>query len=385
MSPMAPPSSPCRPARRGGVTASGLIHTGARLAGSALAVLALGGTAAAQQAGLNLDFGPLDVHGVPDASEGGAALVGGAWNAVDTDALAGGAFPVTLAGLVDATGAPTAATVVVYDLGTGLESFLFDDPATMGGDDALLDDLAYFGGAATIELRGLAAGDYDVYTYAAVPSGAAHRTRVRVPGSADPAQDVGGDFSGGYQLGVTHARHAVSLAAGSVVTIQLNVAAEFISLNGIQVVPFGATGPLGTRYCSPGNANSTGLPSEISAFGSPRRVDDDVTLTASGLPTNTFGFFLTSRDQGFAAGPGGSMGDLCLGGAIGRYVAPGQVLNSGATGAFSLPLDLDATPTPTGLVSIAAGETWNFQAWHRDGLIGIPTSNLTDGIAITWL
>ena len=350
-----------------------------------LAAALLAGPAAAQGAGLQLDFGPLDVHGVPDPGTGAAALVGGAWNAVDTDALAGATFPVTLAGLVDPSGAPTAATVVIHDLGSGLDSFLFDDPATAAGDDALLDDLASFGGPATVELRGLAAGSYDVYTYASVPSGETHRTRVRVPGSPDPAQLVGGDFSSGYQLGVTHARHAVTISAGDTVTIQLELADAFVSLSGIQVVPFGATGPLGTRYCTPAVANSTGLPSSISAFGSPRRVDEDVTLTASGLPTNTFGFFLTSRDQGFAAGPGGSMGDLCLGGAIGRYVAPGQVLNSGAAGAFSLPLDLDATPTPTGLVSIAAGETWNFQAWHRDSQIGIPTSNFTDGVAVRLL
>ncbi len=337
------------------------------------------------QVGLNLDFGPSDVHGTPDSSEGAAAQVGGAWNGVDTDALSGGTFPVTISGLVDTSGAPTPVTVIINDLGTGLQSFLYDDPATVAGDDALLDDLAFFGGAATVEIRGLAAGQYDIFTYAAVPSGADHRTRVRIPGSSDPIQTVGGDFSGGYQAGVTHARHGVTVAPGSAVTLQLNVAAEFMSLNGIQVVPFGATGDLGARYCTPGANNSTGFPGEVTAFGSPRRVDNDVALTASSLPTNTFGFFLTSQDQGFAATPGGSLGNLCLGGAIGRYVGTGQILNSGTTGSFTLPLDLAATPTPTGLVSIAAGEAWNFQAWYRDALLGIPLSNLTDALTLTLL
>ncbi|MGB0330459.1 MAG: hypothetical protein ACPGPE_01420 [Planctomycetota bacterium] len=337
------------------------------------------------QVGVNFDFGPAAIHGVPGSDTGAAAQVGGHWNGVDTDALASASLPLTLSGFLDASGASTPVTLVVNDLGTGVQSFLFDDPSTSGGDDALLDDLAFFGGAATIEIRGLAAGQYDVLTYAAVPSGASYRTRVRVPSSPDPLQDVGGDFSGGYQLGVTHARHAVDVAPGSAVTLQLNVAADFMSLNGIQIVPFGATGDLGSRYCSPGAANSTGLPGEVSAFGSPRRVDNDVALTASSLPSNTFGFFLTSRTQGFTATPGGSVGNLCLGGAIGRYVGAGQILNSGSIGAFTLFLDLAATPTPTGLVSVATGETWHFQAWYRDAFIGIPISNLTDGLALTFL
>lgn len=56
---------------------------------------------------------------------------------------------------------------------------------------------------------------------------------------------------------------------------------------------------------------------------------------------------------------GGSLGNLCLNGGIGRYVALGQLKNSGATGSFSLALDLTQTPTPMGLVSVAAGQTWN--------------------------
>ena len=63
----------------------------------------------------------------------------------------------------------------------------------------------------------------------------------------------------------------------------------------------------------------------------------------------------------------------------------GQILNSGSIGAFTLFLDLAATPTPTGLVSVATGETWHFQAWYRDAFIGIPISNLTDGLALTFL
>ena len=112
--------------------------------------------------------------------------------------------------------------------------------------------------------------------------------------------------------------------------------------------------------------------------------DDDLTLEASSMPLHTSGYMLASLDEGFAAQPGGSQGNLCLGGAIGRYVGPGQVLNSGSAGAFSLALDLTNTPQPTGGVSVQAGETWSFTTWHRDAVGGTTTSNFTDGLEITF-
>ena len=132
----------------------------------------------------------------------------------------------------------------------------------------------------------------------------------------------------------------------------------------------GGGGSVGSPYCAT-NANSTGSSGVLSASGSPLVSANDLTLEASSLPNNSFGFFLASLDQGFVQNPGGSAGNLCLGGSIGRYVGPGQIVNSGATGSFTLPLDLTQTPTPTGLVAIAAGETWNFQAWGRDGSTSI--------------
>ena len=98
-----------------------------------------------------------------------------------------------------------------------------------------------------------------------------------------------------------------------------------------------------------------------------------------------FSFFLTSRTQGFSANPGGSQGNLCLAGAIGRYVGPGQIQSSGATGSITLQLNLGAMPQPTGPVAAVAGQTWNFQAWYRDAVAGTPTSNFTDGLRVTFL
>ena len=141
----------------------------------------------------------------------------------------------------------------------------------------------------------------------------------------------------------------------------------------------------GTNYCQAA-VNSTGAPAKMSASGSNIVANNDLVLEALDLPPNAFGFFLTSTSQGFVAGPGGSQGNLCLGGAIGRYVGPGQIQNSGAAGTISLAIDNTQVPQPTGSVAIVAGETWNFQLWTRDvsGGGGPPTSNFTDGYEVTF-
>lgn len=104
---------------------------------------------------------------------------------------------------------------------------------------------------------------------------------------------------------------------------------------------------------------------------------DDLTLQADQLPASVFGFFLTSRTQGFVMNPAGSLGNLCLGGAIGRYSQ--QAMSSGAAGRISLELDLVQIPTPSGPVPVVPGDTWNFTLWYR-GLH--PGSNFTDGLEI---
>jgi hypothetical protein len=138
---------------------------------------------------------------------------------------------------------------------------------------------------------------------------------------------------------------------------------------------------LGTNYCT-ANANSTGATATMGASGSAVAASNDLTLEATALPPNSFCFFLTSQTQGFVQNPGGSQGNLCLGGAIGRFVGPGQIVNSGAGGVASLAIDLTQQPTPTGPVTVTAGESWSFTTWYRDSAGGAPTSNFSDGLEI---
>jgi len=144
----------------------------------------------------------------------------------------------------------------------------------------------------------------------------------------------------------------------------------------------GSGGP-GTPYCTPANVNTSGAAATLRSTGSSVVTANNLALVASDMPQQQFGFFLTSRTQGNAPNPGGSNGVLCLGGTIGRYVAPGQIMNAGLGGTFSLALDLGMTPAGAAFVAIQAGEAWNFQAWFRDvGPQGQPQSNFTDALEV---
>jgi hypothetical protein len=136
------------------------------------------------------------------------------------------------------------------------------------------------------------------------------------------------------------------------------------------------------NYCV-ANANSTGG-TGLMTVTDVDLMNRSIDVTASGLPANAFGFFITSLQDGFVANPGGSAGNLCIVGSIGRGVG-GGIQTSDASGAFTGVVDLDMIPTPnSGDISVMPGETRFFQAWHRDSLIGIPVSNFTNGLRVTF-
>jgi hypothetical protein len=181
--------------------------------------------------------------------------------------------------------------------------------------------------------------------------------------------DFAGRFDGFVSLGLADVFSSVGIADSFVVFDNLEVVAE---------------GGLGSNYCLAA-INSTGVSGEMAAMGSASVANNDLTLMASSLPTSAFGFFIVSANQGFVMNPGGSAGNLCLSGAIGRYVGPGEIQNTMSTGSFSLIADLNAVPSPTGPVMTMPGMTWNFQAWYRDSDMSGPTSNFTEGLEVTFL
>ena len=156
-----------------------------------------------------------------------------------------------------------------------------------------------------------------------------------------------------------------------------------VFVKGFEIPAGGGSPTVGVNYCT-ANANSTGQTGLITGLGSASVAANNLTLEASRLPNNAFGFFITSLTQASTPNPGGSQGVLCLGGSIGRYVGPGQIMNTGMTGGFSLLVDLTQIPTPTGPVAAVVGQTRSFQCWHRDSVGGVATSNFTDGLAVTF-
>ncbi|MCP3920926.1 MAG: hypothetical protein GY711_35810 [bacterium] len=139
---------------------------------------------------------------------------------------------------------------------------------------------------------------------------------------------------------------------------------------------------LGTNVCGPAIANSTGGPATMSAVGT---LNADVTLRATGLPTNQSSYFLAS--DAFRAVPfmpPGSAGNFCLGGGnnLGRY--DGLVHDSGDIGAITIEIDHSVVPIAGGsdpngpFTTDVTGLTWYFSCWYRDGA----TDNFADVLCI---
>jgi hypothetical protein len=143
----------------------------------------------------------------------------------------------------------------------------------------------------------------------------------------------------------------------------------------------GAT--LGFDTC-PGVPNSSGAAGTMRAQGSIFVGRNDVTLRAFDLPVGAVGYMLTAPSAGSPFTPSGSVGTICIGGGIGRYAGPGQILVADGAGSFSLPISLGAIPTPNGFIALVPGDTRHFQCWHRDSSGGAPTSNFTGAIAVTF-
>ncbi len=98
------------------------------------------------------------------------------------------------------------------------------------------------------------------------------------------------------------------------------------------------------------------------------------------LPSQ-FGMLIVSRSAGLVQNPGGSFGDLCLSGPIGRFSH--AVTSSGPFGELFTEVDLLQIPRPVGTVAGQVGETWRFQTWFRDKIGGQSGSNFSSSLAVT--
>ncbi|MEM9802815.1 MAG: hypothetical protein AAGA20_20995 [Planctomycetota bacterium] len=323
--------------------------------------------------GMNLDF----FAGAPNSGYGAASGQSGTWNAF---------MPTFVATTLD--GLDASATGVTLRSDATSTFNVFPGVMTPNDDQKLMEDFHLtpnLNTPSTWTFEGLMDGTYTVYTYASDPSIPTIRTEISVMGSVDPPQEVGAGWPGAHALGLTYARHDVTVSGGTLEVQALVVGGQLDSgvLNGFQLV-FGGGNSSGINYCNAA-PNSTGQTARMSATGSPVVAQNDVTIACDRMPVNAFAFFLTSQVQGFVMNPGGSAGNLCLGGQIGRFVGPGQILSTGLAGMVSLDLDLSQLPSPTGPIAVQPGDTWNFTAWFRDTGPSGATSNFGDGLSIDFL
>lgn len=297
----------------------------------------------------------------PPASYGAAAASPGFWSPGIASGTSTSHSP-----LFDLSGAPTTATLQLPPSGT-LSPIL---NCLTGEDWSLISFFTWTPcGAGPVVFEGLENGGYTVICYAYQQDFWWIENTIEVIGSNEGPQVVGGQSAcaAGEVLteGVTHSRHTVEVTNGRVEIEFCTPPSGFACFNGFQLVRTSPPG-IGTSYCSAA-PNSTGAASTLTAHGDPAASANDLTLVAAGLPPGEFGIFLTSNVQDFVPGANGtSDGILCLGGTIGRFVGQGQIVSSGPLGTFRLAVDLTTLPQGTGTVAATAGETWNFQAWHRD-------------------
>ncbi|MEM9382848.1 MAG: VCBS repeat-containing protein [Planctomycetota bacterium] len=216
-------------------------------------------------------------------------------------------------------------------------------------------------------------GDPDLHSHEIARYGALRQSLNRGDGTFESGPGIA-DFDGGI----------LGLETGDFdADGDLDIAVATVEGSGLVLLPNLAIRPIGEVECA-SLPNSTGRAATTTATGSTEVAANRVRLSSADLPPQRAGFYLASATPDSVPGAGGSQGVLCLGGAIGRFVGPGQVLNSGVAGAFSLDLDLTNVPQPNGAVAVMAGQTWRFQAWYRDAIGGVATSNFTTGLAITF-
>ncbi|MEZ6004894.1 MAG: endonuclease [Planctomycetota bacterium] len=135
-------------------------------------------------------------------------------------------------------------------------------------------------------------------------------------------------------------------------------------------------------YCTPGEYNSSGNPASIGWFGSLVSADNNLHLEASSVPANQFAYFLCGTARGFVYMAGGSQGNLCVGGTIGRFNLPSQIQYSGPFGHVAVQVDLSVMPLSPNQ-AVQPGDTWTFQCWYRD-VNPTTTSNFTDALEVVF-
>ncbi|MCP5022232.1 MAG: hypothetical protein GY930_10690 [bacterium] len=164
--------------------------------------------------------------------------------------------------------------------------------------------------------------------------------------------------------------------------------------------------PIGTSFCDPNNANSTGVSTTLSGYmltrGGIGGGMSDLHLECTNGVALKLGYFLVGT---VASDPGSAVSDgmMCLGssGPVYRYNVAGTTANSvglfnaggvlvnyagtSSVGSAGMQTGFDVPDAVAGASQIiTAGSTWHFQVWHRDIRPSGATSNFSNGLSVTF-
>jgi hypothetical protein len=291
------------------------------------AALVVAGAARAQD--FNIDIGQT-ISTNPTGPHGAAAGQAGWWSWLQpipgstqfVQTLAAGASPVNI------------------HIGGGVGPYAFNNPATLGQDERLMDDILDVGlpGAVVVwTIADLAPGGYWIYTYAWAPDNPNFRTRVHVDGSMDPDQDVGGPWPGEQRYLDTFALHFAVVSPGEDLVVRTMALVGSGSVNGFQIVTGGCDGRV-HAYCQ-GKLNSFGCTPEIAGVGVPSvGAGFGFHVTAALVPPNTLGVLMYSITRPAETPFAGAA--MCLGGQILR--SPVQVSSPGGVCGGHFDMDVNA-------------------------------------------
>ena len=143
--------------------------------------------------------------------------------------------------------------------------------------------------------------------------------------------------------------------------------------------------PLGVTSCAQSTFHSQNRTGTLIANGNADQASGgySLRLVAGDLPSGQFGYFLASAATQAPTTPIGSQGQICLGGSVLRILP--SIGKASESRMLAWEVDVNNVDSLgagiPGFDVIQAGQTWNFQAWHRDRNPG-PTSNFTEMLSV---
>jgi hypothetical protein len=273
----------------------------------------------------------------------------------------------------------------------------FDNPATLGEDQSLMDDyqdIGPVGATTTWTFANLQAGSYTLYTYAwspIVPSGTVSVTG----GTISPPQTCGGPWPGMQVMGTTYTVHHFSITSGSTVAVTITVTSGSGGLGGLQLV---LAPPPGTSFCfgdgtgtacptgnfsMPGQGgcmNSLGSAGRLDIAGNPSLTADTLMIHGSGMPFGPCLYFQGSNLVNGGAGAVFGDGLICTNGQVVRLA-----VKFNGHGSSDYPGPGDQPVSTKGMVMMPGFKY--YEVWYRDaGMFGSPsTFNTSQTVCIPWV